>query len=141
MNLQEIERLIEVFEKSKLSAMDLENSEFKIRLEKEGATKKANVVLAEEKTESKSVEEEATGNFVKSPLVGTFHQAPYPNADPFVTVGAVVKKGDKLCIIEAMKVMSEIKSPYDGVIKKIFVENGKMVEYDQKLFEIGDTNV
>lgn len=140
MNFEEIERLIEVFEKSKLSAMDLENSEFKIRLEKNGATKSTNVVVAEEKIEQEQ-EDSTSGNFVKAPLVGTYHQAPYPNADPFVTVGTVVKKGDKLCIIEAMKVMSEITSPYDGVVKKIFVENGKMVEYDQKLFEIGDANV
>lgn len=139
MNLEEIEKVIQLFEKSSVAAMDLETSDFKIRLEKEGASKKTTVVEAVDKQEEQ--EEQASGNYVTSPLVGTFHKAPYPNAQPFVQVGSVVKKGDKLCIIEAMKVMSEIKSPYDGIVKQIFVDNGKMVEYGQKLFEIGDANV
>ena len=75
---------------------------------------------------------------VKAPLVGTFYKAPSADAKPFVTVGSTVKKGDKLCIIEAMKVMNEITSPCDGVVKEILAENEKMVEYGQKLFVIGD---
>ncbi|MFN4227424.1 MAG: acetyl-CoA carboxylase biotin carboxyl carrier protein [Candidatus Ratteibacteria bacterium] len=72
--------------------------------------------------------------YIKSPLVGTFYRAPSPTSPPFVEQGQVVKKGDVLCIVEAMKVMNEIKSDYDGIIKDILVENGKPVEYGQVLF-------
>lgn len=74
--------------------------------------------------------------YVKSPLVGTFYRAPSPTSPPFVEVGKEVKKGDVLCIIEAMKVMNEIKSEHDGIVKEILVENGKSVEYGQVLFII-----
>lgn len=74
--------------------------------------------------------------YVKSPLVGTFYRAPSPTSPPFVEQGKEVKKGDVLCIIEAMKVMNEIKSDYDGIIEDILVENGKSVEYGQVLFVI-----
>ncbi|HOL22626.1 MAG TPA: acetyl-CoA carboxylase biotin carboxyl carrier protein, partial [bacterium] len=72
--------------------------------------------------------------YVKAPLVGTFYRAPSPESPPFVEVGSKVKKGDTLCIVEAMKVMNEIKSDYDGTVKEILVENGKSVEYGQVLF-------
>jgi len=74
--------------------------------------------------------------YVKSPLVGTFYRAPSPTSPPFVELGQKVKKGDVLCIIEAMKVMNEIKSDYDGIVKEILVENGKPVEFGQVLFII-----
>jgi acetyl-CoA carboxylase biotin carboxyl carrier protein len=74
--------------------------------------------------------------YVKSPLVGTFYRAPSPTSPPFVQQGQKVKKGDILCIIEAMKVMNEIKSDYDGIVKEILVENGKPVEFGQVLFII-----
>lgn len=140
MNLEEIEKLIALFEKSNIAAMDLETEQFKIRLEREGAAKVSVVKSLEEKQEAPK-DEESHGSYVTSPLVGTFHQAPYPNAKAFVSVGGMVKKGDKLCIIEAMKVMNEIKSPYDGIVKKILVSDGDLVEYGQNLFEIGDANV
>jgi len=73
---------------------------------------------------------------VKSPMVGTFYRAPSPDADPFVTEGQKVKKGDVLCIIEAMKMMNEIEAEYDGVIDAILVENGTPVEYGQPIFII-----
>ncbi len=72
--------------------------------------------------------------YVKAPLVGTFYRAPSPESPPFVEVGTPVKKGDTLCIVEAMKVMNEIKSDYDGTVKEILVENAKPVEYGQVLF-------
>jgi acetyl-CoA carboxylase biotin carboxyl carrier protein len=73
---------------------------------------------------------------VTSPMVGTFYRASAPNADPFVEIGEPVKKGQTLCIIEAMKLMNEIESDADGVVTAILVENGKPVEYGQKLFSI-----
>ena len=79
----------------------------------------------------------ADGRHMKSPFVGTFYRSPSPEAQPFVKVGDTVKKGDVLCIIEAMKLMNEIEADADGVIKDILVENGQPVEFDQPLFVIG----
>ena len=73
---------------------------------------------------------------VKSPIVGTFYRAPEPGAAAFVDVGSAVKKGDVLCIIEAMKLMNEIDSEYDGEITNIYVENGQPVQYGERLFAI-----
>ncbi len=81
-------------------------------------------------------EEEVTGNFAKSPLVGTFYKSSSPDKPPFVSVGDTVKKGDVLCIVEAMKFMNEVTSEYDGTIAKILVNDGDMVEYGQPLFVI-----
>lgn len=80
----------------------------------------------------KSVE----GNIVKAPMVGTFYSKPSPDAKPYVEIGQSVKKGDTLCIIEAMKLMNEIESEYDGVVKDILVGDGEAVEYGKKLFVI-----
>jgi acetyl-CoA carboxylase biotin carboxyl carrier protein len=73
---------------------------------------------------------------VKSPIVGTFYRAPEPGAPDFVEIGAMVKKGEVLCIIEAMKLMNEIDSEYDGEIANIYVENGQPVQYGERLFAI-----
>lgn len=77
------------------------------------------------------------GNVVKSPIVGTYYSAPAPDKPPFVTVGQRVKKGDTLMIIESMKLMNEIQSDYDGVVKDIIVKNGEAVEFDQPIMIIG----
>ena len=81
-------------------------------------------------------EQEPTGNIVKSPMVGTFYSKPSPDADPFVAVGQTVKKGQTLCIIEAMKLMNEIESEFDGKIKEILVKDGETVEYGKPIFVI-----
>jgi acetyl-CoA carboxylase biotin carboxyl carrier protein len=73
---------------------------------------------------------------VKSPIVGTFYRAPEPGAPPFVDVGTRVRKGQVLCIIEAMKLMNEIESEYDGEVVNAYVENGKPVQYGERLFAI-----
>jgi acetyl-CoA carboxylase biotin carboxyl carrier protein len=73
---------------------------------------------------------------VKTPIVGTFYRAPSPESEPFVDVGSHVKKGDILCIVEAMKSMNEIESEVEGIVQEVLVENGKMVEYDQPLFKV-----
>lgn len=80
--------------------------------------------------------EEKGGNVVKSPLVGTFYAAPSEDAQPFVKVGDTVKKGQTLAIVEAMKLMNEIESEFDGVVTEILVENEDNVEYGQPLFRI-----
>ncbi|MCL1807593.1 MAG: acetyl-CoA carboxylase biotin carboxyl carrier protein [Oscillospiraceae bacterium] len=74
--------------------------------------------------------------FVKAPLVGVFYASPAPDAPPFVKAGQKVKKGDPICIIEAMKMMNEIESPLDGTVAVVLAENGEMVEFGQPLFEI-----
>ncbi|MFQ6614447.1 MAG: acetyl-CoA carboxylase biotin carboxyl carrier protein [Fidelibacterota bacterium] len=94
------------------------------------------VAAAGESIPSATVEQ---GESVLSPMPGTFYRAPSPDADPFVTEGNRVAKGDTLCIIEAMKIMNEIEAEVGGVIKKIMVENGSAVEYNQPLFIIDPT--
>jgi acetyl-CoA carboxylase biotin carboxyl carrier protein len=76
------------------------------------------------------------GHFVTSPFVGTFYRSPSPDSDPYVQMGQIVKKGQPLCIVEAMKLMNEIESDFDGKIAEIYVENAKPVEFGEKLFRI-----
>ena len=79
---------------------------------------------------------EQEGFLVKSPLVGTFYAAPAEDAAPYVAVGDTVKKGQTVAIVEAMKLMNDIESDFDGTVAEILVENGEMVEYGQSLFRI-----
>ena len=91
-----------------------------------------------DKTDSESKpQQQISGNVVKSPIVGTFYDAPAPDKAPFVKVGDSVKKGDVIMIIESMKLMNEIQSDYDGTVKKILAKTGDAVEYDQPLMIIG----
>ncbi|MCM1524316.1 MAG: acetyl-CoA carboxylase biotin carboxyl carrier protein [Ruminococcus sp.] len=78
-----------------------------------------------------------TGNTVKSPVVGTFYSSPSPEKPPFVKVGQHVNKGDIIMIIESMKIMNEVPSPYEGEVKEILIESGQAVEYDQPVMIIG----
>jgi acetyl-CoA carboxylase biotin carboxyl carrier protein len=87
---------------------------------------------ASEVTEAEGVELAV----VKSPIVGTFYRAPEPTASPFVNVGDTVRKNQVLCLIEAMKLMNEIVSEYDGEVVQVFVENGQPVQYGERLFAV-----
>ena len=91
----------------------------------------------EYQTETQKNEKQAEGTVVASPLVGIFYSAPSPEDEPFVTVGDTVKKGQTLGVIEAMKLMNEIESECDGIVKEVLVENGEMVEFGQPLFIVG----
>lgn len=104
----------------------------------EAARAGANTVetAAPAQQEPEQIAEEKGGNVVKSPLVGTFYAAPSEDAQPFVKVGDTVKKGQTLAIVEAMKLMNEIESEFDGVVTEILVENEDNVEYGQPLFRI-----
>lgn len=145
MRFDDIEKVIALFEKANISSLEVEDDGLKIKL-----TKELDVVHVEKEIVSSpkvpvNIEESEQSNalktgeqYIKSPLVGTYHQAAYSDAEPFVEEGKKVKKGDKLCIIEAMKVMNEIVAPNEGVIKKILVKEGDMIEYDQALFVLGD---
>lgn len=88
-------------------------------------------------TAAPAKETQLSGKIVKSPLVGTFYVAPSEDADPYVRVGDTVKKGQTLAIVEAMKLMNEIESDFDGVVTEVLVQNGEPVEYGQPLFCIG----
>ena len=142
MNLEEIEKLMKLLENSSLSYLEVEENGLKIKLDKNSGARETIVTTAnntEKVASSDAVAPEAeSGNVVTAPLVGTFHNAPYKDAKPFVAVGSKVKKGDKLCIIEAMKVMNEITSPYDGIVKEILVNDNDVVDFGKKLFVIGD---
>lgn len=113
--------------KNELTELEVRGPNLHLKLKKKG-----------EKIESELPEDE---NLIKvsSPLIGTFYRAPSPDSPPFVEVGKEVKEEDTLCIVEAMKVMNEIKSESAGRIKKILAENGKIVEYGQLLFLIEPT--
>ena len=140
MNLEEIEKLMKMLENSTLSSLEVEENGLRIRLDKNSPMHevvKTNETLVSSKKEEK-VEEKTLGHEITAPLVGTFHQAPYKDAKPFVALGQKVKKGQKLCIIEAMKVMNEITSPYDGIVLEILAKENDVVEFGKPLFLIGD---
>ncbi len=142
MNLSDVEKIIQMFEKSNVNTIDLEIDNIKIKLEKNNTPQvilplenNANTII------SNNQESVDSDSYITSPLVGTFHEAPYQGGDPFVKEGDLVKKGQKLCIIEAMKVMNEINAPYDGIVKKILVKEGQMVEFGANIFAIEAQNV
>lgn len=97
---------------------------------------KEKIEIKEEKKSPEKKKEEDNIAEIKTPIVGTFYRAPSPDSEPFIDIGSQIKKGDTLCIVEAMKSMNEIESEVDGIVKEILAENGKMVEYDQALFKI-----
>lgn len=144
MDYEKIKQLMEDMGNSKLTSLDIEFSDgFKIKMEKKNesqvsvGTSIQNVTKAETNniTEVKS-EEVKEGNIVKSPMIGTFYIKPSPDSKPYVEVGSEVKKGTVLCIIEAMKLMNEIESEYEGKIVEIFVKDGEAVDYGKPLFRI-----
>tara|TARA_Y100000741_G_scaffold133007_2_gene100098 strand:- start:8833 stop:9288 length:456 start_codon:yes stop_codon:yes gene_type:complete len=93
-------------------------------------------IKTEQKTSSVDSSTSSNTNEILSPMPGTFYAAPSPDADAFIKKGAEVKKGDTLCIIEAMKIMNEIEAEHSGVISEILIKNGEPVEYNQPLFKI-----
>lgn len=104
----------------------------KVLVAETAATKKIAVETGKNSTEEK----QHSGKIIKSPLVGTYYAAPSVDAEPFVKVGDSVKKGQTLAIVEAMKLMNEIESEWDGTVTEVFVENEQPVEYGQPLFSI-----
>ena len=139
MKLDFIKQIMSEFDQSNVTKMKVEIDDLKIELEKESENVEYVKPVEKEKEviEDKQIkQEQATGTAVKSPIVGVFYSASSPESEPYVTVGKNVKKGDIVCIIEAMKVMNEIKAPCDGTVTSILVENEALVEYDQALMVI-----
>ncbi len=146
---KEINNLLALMEEKNLTQVELEIEGFKIKLSRNqslplpAGTSIAPPTSPEtQANENIPVQEEEvlekSNDFylIKSPMVGTFYRAPDPSSDPFVEIGDTVKKNQTLCIIEAMKLMNEIESEIDGTLEEVYAENGKPVEYGQKLFAV-----
>ena len=144
MEYEKIKQLMDDMGNSKLSSIDIDFPDgTKISMKKnENAEAAIKTVVVEnkevktEEAESAKLSDENTGNIVKSPMVGTFYIKPNPSAEPYVEVGKRVKKGDVLCIVEAMKLMNEIESEFDGEVAEILDKDGEAVEYAKPLFRI-----
>ena len=158
MDIRKVKKLMEMLEESSLGEMEIIEGEESIRLSKSSSATapiqndqvntllnvspaKANEDISkkqitEEVTNTESVNNNISGHEIKSPMVGTFYEAPSPGSKPFVSIGDNVNVGDTLCIIEAMKMLNQIESDKSGVIKAIMVENAQPVEFNQVLFVI-----
>ena len=145
MDIRKIKTLIEMLEASNLNEIEVSQGEESVRISKSSGEIKvlqdSNIGINNEsqsinKIDSNQIENEIKGNQVTSPIVGTFYRKPSPDKEPFVKVGDIVNKGDVLCIIEAMKMMNEIKSEFDGKISSIEVDDGQPVEFGQTIIVI-----
>lgn len=150
MDTKKIKQIIELFEDSSVASMDLEIDDIKIKLEKQSTTvvnaapQVQTVAVAPTIETVEAVKEDSTKvvevnkDYVKSPLVGTFYASASQGGKPFVEVGSKVNEGDVICIIEAMKVMNEIKAHRSGTVSEIKVKDGDMVQFDEELIAIGE---
>ncbi len=151
MNLKELKEMIGLMNENGLSEIEIEKDNVKVKLKKQVSGVVSYEVAkpvpvtgsivqhapAKEEVKSSAQPVAAENEFiVRSPMVGTFYSSPTPETEPFVSVGKVIKEEDGLCIIEAMKLMNEIKAEVAGTITAILVKNGHAVEYDQPLFHI-----
>ncbi len=140
MELEQVRALAGILKENGLSALELSCGEDHIRLEKQPASisqASAAAIPTVQSAPAGGRERAADQNCqeIKSPMVGVFYAAPSPDAEPFVKAGSRVKKGDVLCVIEAMKLMNEVNAEQDGTILEICVKNGDVVEYGQTLFQ------
>ncbi|MFU8878208.1 MAG: acetyl-CoA carboxylase biotin carboxyl carrier protein [Wenzhouxiangellaceae bacterium] len=152
MDLRKIKKLIELLEESNLTELEIHEGEESVRLSRGGGAAPAFAPAplqappqpaqshppASSEAESTDAGEGSLppGEIVRSPMVGTFYDAPNPDSDPFVREGQRVARGDTLCLIEAMKMFNQIDSEYDGTVVAVLVETGQPVEFDQPLFVI-----
>ncbi|HIE54090.1 MAG TPA: acetyl-CoA carboxylase biotin carboxyl carrier protein [Chromatiaceae bacterium] len=147
MDIRKVKKLIELLEASDIAEIEIHEGEESVRISRHGTLPPPATVAAAAPAQTPSVptasepvakekEPEMEGHVIRSPMVGTFYRAPTPGAKPFVSEGQSVEAGDTLCIIEAMKILNQIESDTAGVVKRILVENGQPVEYNQPLFTI-----
>jgi acetyl-CoA carboxylase biotin carboxyl carrier protein len=152
MDLRKLKTLIDLVAESGIAELEVTEGEDRVRIAKFSpapAPVPAATVIAAPATASPTSNGPTTGgtsastgapefagHVVKSPMVGTFYRSPSPDADPFIEMGQIVKPGDTLCIIEAMKLLNEVEAEVGGTVKQILVENGQPVEYGQPLFII-----
>ena len=152
MDIRKVKKLIEMLENSNLEEIEIQEGEESVRLVKSNGNisnisstqsiavpQMSATVTPQEENQSEEVNlESEEGNFITSPMVGTFYASASPGAKPFINVGDLVAEGDVVCIVEAMKMMNEIKSEFSGKVVSIKVENSEPVEYGQALFEIAE---
>jgi acetyl-CoA carboxylase biotin carboxyl carrier protein len=150
MDLRKLKTLIDLVSDSNVSELEITEAEGKVRIVKSmgvaapvlvqqapvAAAPLAAPVAAAPVVEAAAAPTAPAGHAVKSPMVGTFYRSSSPGAAPFVQIGSVVKEGDTLCIIEAMKILNEIESDKSGTVTQILCENGQATEYGQPLFII-----
>lgn len=157
MDLRKLKTLIDLVAESDIAELEVTEGESKVRIVKSSIAPQNQVVMMQPASApmyqhapmaapapssgtiaaAPAAAPEVQGHVVKSPMVGTFYRSSSPGSPPFVEIGASVKEGDTLCIIEAMKLLNEIDADASGVIKQILVENGQPVEFGQPLFVIG----
>ena len=149
MDLRKLKTLIDLVSESNISELEITEAEGKVRIVKASAASALPMALPMVASApaplaapapvaaAPAAEPEPVGLVIKSPMVGTFYRSPSPDAKPFVEVGATVKAGETICVLEAMKLMNEIEADAAGTVKAILVENGQPVEYGQALFIIG----
>ncbi|MGM7319684.1 acetyl-CoA carboxylase biotin carboxyl carrier protein [Idiomarina sp. ST10R2A5] len=148
MDIRKIKKLIELVEESGVAELEITEGEESVRINRYSAqpapmqyapqSQQApqQAPASQPAASAEPASEEISGHVVRSPMVGTFYEAPSPDAKPFVTVGSRVNAGETLCIIEAMKMMNQIEADKSGVVKQILVDNEEPVEFDQPLFVI-----
>ncbi len=143
LDLDQLRELIRLLDESGLTEIEVEHDDDKIRIRREpGPVMSAVHSSAAPQVQTTGsgapgAEEQAEGSlYVTSPFVGTFYRAPSPDGDPFVEVGDAIRPGQVLCIVEAMKLMNEIEAEVEGTIVEVLVENGKAVEYGDRLFRV-----
>ena len=137
-NMEQIEQLVKIFEKSSLLELSYQSGEsdgVKIHMSRKGEASQPGAVIIPAAVAGKPEEEDSTP-YISSPIVGTFYATPSPEAKPFVSVGDMVKTGQTVCILEAMKLMTEIKAEFDCEINAVLVSSGQKVEYGQPLFKV-----
>ena len=142
MDIRKVKKLIEMLEASNLEEIEIQEGEESVRLvkNKTHGTIRNDVEITKEigvgKENKQETLEEELGDKITSPMVGTFYSAPSPGAKPFISVGDEIQEGDIVCIVEAMKMMNEIKSDFSGKVTAVMVENSAPVEFGQSLFLI-----
>ncbi|MCU0972318.1 MAG: acetyl-CoA carboxylase biotin carboxyl carrier protein [Gammaproteobacteria bacterium] len=146
MDLRKVKKLIELLQESDVTEIEIHEGEESVRISRASTAPPAvyaqPMMMAQAAPAAASAPpsapaaEEIKGHSVNSPMVGTFYRAPSPGAKSFVEVGSTVAVGDVLCIIEAMKILNQIESDKAGTVKRILVENGEPVEYNQPLFVV-----
>ena len=140
MKIEQLEHLIKVFDKSTLLEMNYKEGDNSVYLNRKGEAGQIGAPASPTSGSAAAAvanEEDDMESYITSPIVATFYPAPAPDAEPFVSVGDQVKIGQVVCILEAMKIMTEIKSDFDCEIEAVLVSSGQKVEYGQPLFRVG----